>query len=225
MNDDKLLSDTNSIEVTTIKKMKDNVSSEVYEAFEEALMKVEEENNRKKSLAEVFLKYIQSENKKENLVVQSLILLNPPIGLDKKELTIILKNLKSYDILENITIIESSKNIYYYDNSLFTKRFATVQSLLLDKDILATIAAATRHDCKIYPRPLRMVALNRQPYNFSDDEIFGALARMKIDDKYADINTVTASNGKICIYSTTYMSEKYANALGEQLEVEWQNNQ
>lgn len=48
---------------------------------------------------------------------------------------------------------------------------------------------------------------------------------MKLDNRYSDIGTVTASNGGVCLYSSEYMSEKYAQALCEEIEVEWKKQQ
>ena len=208
-----------------LKEMKDSVPTEIFNAFEDALEKVKIENEKNSTMVGLLLQYIRNENRKENLAIRSKLLLNPPVGLTKDQVIMLLDEKSNYDEFKNINVLKSKTNTYYYDREIFTDRFANVQALILDKDLLATIANATRHDCKIYPRPLRVKSLKGQPYNFSEDEIMGALSRMKFEEKYSDIDTVTASNGKVCIFSSLYMSQKYAKALCEQLEVEWESNQ
>lgn len=207
-----------------LEAIENSLSEETLKAMEEALEKVEAEKNREHTESEIIAKYITDTTRKEKLVTYSSITLNPPEGVSRESVKEILKNIKENEFFSTIAVIKCKKNTYYYDTQYMTDRYATVQSLIEEKDILSTIAAAVRHDCKTYPRPLRMVVLLNSPYYYSEDEILGALARMKLSEDYNDIDTVTASNGKMCIYSSLYMSKKYAKAICEQMEVEWVKN-
>ncbi len=210
------------LELENIKK---NIPDATLRAFEEALDKVEQEMNRKKSLAEIFMNYINSENKKNAVVAHSLLLLKPPEGLTKDNILELIKNKDSYEELKNLVAIKTEQNLFYYNDTLFTQRFATVQSLIQSKDILATIASTVRHDCKTYPRPTPLTTFTSFPYFYSKDEVLGAVARMNNIEEYKDIDTVTASNNNICIYSSLHMSKKYAQSLAEWIEVEWRHSQ
>ncbi|MEG0541334.1 MAG: hypothetical protein RR461_11565, partial [Angelakisella sp.] len=181
----------------------------------------EAEKTKEVSPGELLAKHIREQTKREKVVAFSVVTLSVPDGLTREQVRNLLKDPASDPAMASIAVIKGSKDIYFYDQELMTERFATVQSLIEDKDILATVASAARHECKVYPRPLRVQSLMDSPYFYSEDEVLGALARMKITDTYEDIDTVTASNGKMCIYSSLYMSKKYAQALCEQLEVEW----
>ncbi len=201
------------------------LSPYVLAAFEEAMDKVEAERNREKSAEELLYKHICAINKRESLVVRNEILMHPPEGVTREEAQYLLDNRGDYEDLGKIEEIKGQKGTYYYNGVMWTTRFATVQALLLDKDILATIATIVRTDCKRYPRPTRVAVFMGAPYFFSEDEILGALARMKFEEGYSDIDTVTTSNGKKSIYSTLHMSERYAKVLAEDLEVGYRENQ
>jgi hypothetical protein len=105
-----------------------------------------------------------------------------------------------------------------------TAHFAELDSLIMDKDILRTIATVTRSDCKLYPRPTQFSKLMGYPFYFSEDEIEGAAARMEKLEEYADIGVVTASNGGKGFYSTQFISRGYAQGLIESVEVEEREN-
>lgn len=202
-----------------------SLSMNTINAFEEALDKVATEAKREKTDAEVFCDYIVSENMKEKLVSLKAMLRQNPEGLTDEMIQNFSNNLGEYEELIHIVRIDKKKDSYFYSSALWTAQFAETLALLEEKDILEAIAARTRKDCKIYPRPVRIVTLKDSPYNFTDDEILGAVARMSLDERYEDIKTVSASNGGICIYSTEHMSEKYARSLCEYIEVEWKKNQ
>lgn len=121
--------------------------------------------------------------------------------------------------LEHIAFIRGKKDLYFYETTLMTAHFAELDSLLMDKDILRTIATVARSDCKLYPRPTQFSKLKAYPFYFTEDEIEGAAARMEKLEEYADIGVVTASNGGKGFYSTRFVSRAYAQGLIEMAEV------
>lgn len=204
-----------------------SLSPDIIAAMDAALDKVEAEQQQddNASPGSLLAKYIEEQSKQERVTARSAVTLSPPEGVTREQAKALLTDLSADSAMLSVALVKGSKDVYYYDSGLMTQRFATVQSLIEDKDILATVAATARHDCKLYPRPTRMVSLMDSPYFYSEDEVLGALARMNGREDYGDIATVTASNGKICIYSETYMSKKYAQALCEEMEVTWRFNQ
>lgn len=207
-----------------LKAIEDELDEETLKAMDAALAEIEAEKSQELTPEKILADYITQKTRQEKLVAYSVVTLSPPDGLSREQVKDLLKNVESLAAFAPIASIDGKKDTYFYDTNLMTNRFATVQSLIEDKDILSTIATTARHDCKIYPRPLRMATLLDSPYFFTEDEVLGALARMKLSHTYEDIDTVTASNGKICIYSSLYMKEKYARALCEEMEVEWKHN-
>ena len=197
-----------------------NLDLRTIAAFEEAMDKVAVEYERERSQAEILYEYIRENNLREKLGKKSDLIKNPPQGLSSEEVAEILENIDAYEDLDNLDIIETDKDIYYYDILLWTGQYADTAVILEEKDINKAIATRARRDCKIYPRPLQVTALYDPPYNYKEEEILRALKAMEADENYQDIKVVQASNGGKCIYSTDEMSEKYAKSLCEYLEVE-----
>lgn len=202
------------------KELMHNLDLRTIAAFEEAMDKVAAEYEREMSQAEILYEYIREKNLREKLGKKSDLIKNPPQGLGSEEVKEILNNIDAYEDLDNLDIIETDKDIYYYDILLWTGQYADTAVILEEKDINKAIATRARRDCKIYPRPLQFTALFEPPYSYKEEEIERALKAMEADENYQDIKVVQASNGGKCIYSTDEMSEKYAKSLCEYIEVE-----
>ena len=148
--------------------------------------------------------------------------LSPPEGVTAEEAAALLLAVGTPEAdpaLSAIAFVKGQKDLYFYDASIMTPHFAELDSLLMDKDILRTIATVTRSDCRLYPRPTQFSKLRAYPFYYSEDEILGAAARMKDSEEYADIGLVTASNGGKGFYSSQVISKQYAQALIEFAEV------
>ena len=148
--------------------------------------------------------------------------LNPPEGVTAEELAALLAAVGTPEAdpaLAKIAFVQGAKDLYFFDTEMMTRHFAELQSLLEDKDILRTIATITRSDSQLYPRPTQFKKLMAYPFFFTLDEILGAQARMKLEEQYADIDVVTATNGGKGFYSSQYLSRRYAQALIQQVEV------
>lgn len=149
-------------------------------------------------------------------------------GLDEETLPSLLEGIAAQtpcEELKDAALIKGKKDIYYYDAGIMTPEFAQIQSLIEDKDMLATIAEVARRDSSLYPRPAPFSKFSGYPFRFSLDEIEGAAARMQLSEEYKDIGVVEASNGAKAFFSTQSLSKNYARALYEDLEVDskiWQ---
>ncbi len=199
-----------------------NLDVKTIAAFEEAMDKVATEYDREKSKEEVLRNFVSEMNRQEKLVSLSTLVNGgyEDLDLDRETIVSLLENRQDYEDLKDIEIIERDKDSYIYDSSLFTRQYALTAVILEEGNILEAISERTRKDCKIYPRPVQVTALKLPPYAYTDEEISAALDKMKTMDEYSDIGTVSASNGGVCIYSSEFMSEKYARALCEDIEVE-----
>lgn len=176
---------------------------------------------------DTFVNYIYHQTSKSKVMGEKALKLTPPDGLTQQEVADFLQQIQGdekAEELQDIKIIEGKKDRYYYDCSIMTLHYAKIDAMLEDKDILHTIAQITRSDSKLYPRPTQFKKLRNTPFRFSQDEILGAVARMKMEEGYEDIDVVTASNGEKATFSTTYLSKKYAQALIESIEVEEPNS-
>ena len=151
------------------------------------------------------------------------LLMHPPEGLDKEELSALLALIGTEDApqeLKDIASLSGRKDVYYYDGSIMTKHYAELDTLLQEKDILRTIASVTRSDSAIYPRPTQFSKLQDVPFRFSRDELLGAAARMRFEPEYEDVQLIEASNGAQAFFSTKYLTRDYAQSLLEWIEVE-----
>lgn len=88
---------------------------------------------------------------------KSDLIKNPPQGLGSEEVEEILTNIDAYEDLDNLDIIETDKDIYYYDILLWTCSICRHCCNIRRKDINKAIATRARRDCKIYPRPLKLL--------------------------------------------------------------------
>ena len=209
----------------------EEVSEQLQEQTEEEQLSTEDSAQEKKPAektpAQKLADYIRQCSIDSHVAPLKKTRLQPPEGVTQEEVTALLASVGTAEAdpaLENISFVQGQKDLYYFDQQMMTRHFAEIDSMLEDKDILYTIATVARSDCKLYPRPTQFSKLRKYPFFFSEDEILGAVARMKSDDRYSDIDTVTASNGAMGIYSTQFMSKKYARALIEQVEVEEHQN-
>lgn len=171
--------------------------------------------------------YILATTKEPHVLPLKKLKLHLPEGVTPEEADGLLTKAGTEDAdpaLEHIAFIQGKKDLYFYETTLMTAHFAELDSLIMDKDILRTIATVTRSDCKLYPRPTQFSKLRAYPFYFSEDEIEGAAARMEKLEEYADIGVVTASNGGKGFYSTQYVSRAYAQGLIEAAEVEERAN-
>ncbi len=61
-------------------------------------------------------------------------------------------------------------------------------------------------------------------FSMTSPEISNAILKMVFDPEYADIQTVHATNGDACLYSTAYLSEAHASPLAERASVGQREN-
>ena len=150
-------------------------------------------------------------------------IMQEPIGeLSEEEKSALLDLIGTENVpaeLADITYVKGRKDTFYYDGTIMTKHYAELDVMIQEKDLLYTIATVTRSDCFLYPRPCQFSKLMDVPFRMKMEELLSAEARMAQEPDYQDIHVVTASNGKKGFYSTLHMSENYAQALIEWIEV------
>lgn len=108
--------------------------------------------------AQVLYEHLRAHTIESRVTGKKQLLMHPPEGLDKEELSALLALIGTEDApqeLKDIASLSGRKDVYYYDGSIMTKHYAELDTLLQEKDILRTIASVTRSDSAIYPRPTR----------------------------------------------------------------------
>ena len=159
--------------------------------------------------AQVLYEHLRAHTIESRVTGKKQLLMHPPEGLDKEELSALLPLIGTEDApqeLKDIASLSGRKDVYYYDGSIMTKHYAELDTLLQEKDI--------------YPRPTQFSKLQDVPFRFSRDELLGAAARMRFEPEYEDVQLIEASNGAQAFFSTKYLTRDYAQSLLEWIEVE-----
>ena len=180
------------------------------------------ENEIKVSGAQLLYQALRSATEKSKVTGKKQLLRTPPVGLTKEETSDLLKALEHGEPaqeLKDIAVLKGRKDTWYYDSTIMTHHFASLDSMIQEKDILHTIATVTRSDSKLYPKATEFRKLMDTPFWFTEDELLGAAARFAADPQYADIDVIEASNGQKAFYSKQSLDRKYAEYLHEWYEV------
>lgn len=124
----------------------------------------------------------------------------------------------------DIRTVAGERVTYYYSSSSMTEAYATHLARVEDKDPLRLIAETVRDESRIYPRPTAVKAFSEAPFVISPSDVASALARLGKEAGVEDIESCTASNGAVYLYSTRYLTPAHAQGLTEYYEVErWMN--
>ena len=126
----------------------------------------------------------------------------------------LLKEIEEDETCQDILFKDGKKDRYYYSTIHMSNNYAMIASLIEDKDMTATIAEMVRFNCNTYPTPITY--FERHPYYATRPQIERAIALMSGKEEYADIQRLTNNRNKDFLYSTKFMSFKYANALARE---------
>jgi hypothetical protein len=87
-------------------------------------------------------------------------------------------------------------------------------------DPVYLIAQTVRDNAQTYPRPTPVTFFELDPFNLPLEEIFAHVTVIGSLEEYADIKSVTVSNGMVCLYSDRYLTEPRAMSLAQWDEVD-----
>lgn len=124
----------------------------------------------------------------------------------------------------DIQVLVGAHSYYLYDASVMTDAYAHWAFLAAEDNPLVTFADCVREDSRVYPRPMARASFANPPFCMDAEAVEAAweLSREHVD--YADVRRITASNGEVYFYSTTYLSDRRAQALAEWDAVERYRN-
>lgn len=173
--------------------------------------------------AQALYQCLRGNTEKQRVTGHKWLLNHPVNGLNKEEMQALLLTIGAADVpseLQSISVIKGRKDTWYFDESIMTNQYAKIAALIEEKDILHTIAVVARNDSALYPRPAEFQKFKNPPFYFTEDELLGAQARFALEEQYADIDVVQASNGGKGFYSKKFLSPVYAQALIEKYLVD-----
>lgn len=125
----------------------------------------------------------------------------------------LLEEIKDNETCQDITCKEGNRDKYYYSTISMSDNYAMIISLVEDKDLVATIAKMVRFNCKTYPAPTPLSYFEKHPYYATKPQIERAVSVLTDNEEYSDIQRFTNNKDVDYLFSTQYMSLKYANAL------------
>ena len=109
----------------------------------------------------------------------------------------------------------STDGVRLYDGRQMTDAYARWAYVAEADDPVHTFAFCVREDSRVYPRPLAEESLANEPFCMSPDEVRRAWAAAQAQAEYADIQSVSASNGDVYYYSTKHLTPDHATSLAE----------
>lgn len=115
----------------------------------------------------------------------------------------------------DLTVLTEGDQTYLYSEEFMTRRYAETAAQAAAGDHLATIAAAVRFDSQTYPRTTSAALFQYEPFSLTLEQVEAALKAMTGRPEYADVRTVTASDGSLYLYSSAHLVADLAQALAE----------
>ena len=115
----------------------------------------------------------------------------------------------------DIALAKGEKDVYYYSSENMSANYAMIAVLADEKDLVRTMAQMARWNCKTYPVPTPLTYFEQHPYFATKPQIDRAAMLLGQKEEYSDVKLIHNSLGRGYLFSTEYMSEKYARALAE----------
>lgn len=141
------------------------------------------------------------------------------LSQDEEDIDELISQMKADESCADIFSVEGAKDVYYYSEEYMAHNYAKVAMLVTEKDIPRMMAEMVRFNCEKFPTPTPLYYFKRQPYFLTMPQMKLAIAQMKRDPKYQDIQELTTeNNGEPYLFSDKIMSRRYAQALAEGAE-------
>ena len=119
----------------------------------------------------------------------------------------------------DIAALEGQKDTYYYSSQVMSGFFAWVTMLVMEDDLPRTIAEMTRHNCVDVSGADAAGVLHALAVPlWAGAHRRGAPRRCGQDPRYQDIRLFESPGGRMYLYSSDKMSEKYARALSVDMD-------
>jgi len=133
-----------------------------------------------------------------------------------EEVDQILMEIKNDEACEDIVYKEGQKDKYYYSKLNMSNTYAMISSLVEDKDLVTTIVNMVRFNSKTYPAPTPITYFERHPYYVTRPQIERAYAVLSGKEENSDIERFTNNKNVDFLFSTKFMTPKYAKALAHE---------
>lgn len=133
-----------------------------------------------------------------------------------EEVDQILMEIENDKACEDIVYKEGQKDKYYYSKLNMSDNYAMISSLVEDKDLVTTIVNMVRFNSKTYPAPTPVTYFERHPYYATRPQIERAYTVLSGIEENSDIERFTNNKNVDFLFSTKFMTPKYAKALAHE---------
>ena len=116
---------------------------------------------------------------------------------------------------EDIVSRTGAKDTYYYSSANMSDNYAMIAQLIEDRDLCVMFAEMVRFNARIYPSATPLRYFQRSPYGPAPDEIEQTWKTMQGRPEFADIEELTNNQNERFLFSTQYLTRRYAKAISD----------
>ena len=116
---------------------------------------------------------------------------------------------------EDIVSRTGAKDTYYYSSANMSDNYAMIAQLIEDRDLCVMFAEMVRFNARIYPSATPLHYFQRSPYGLAPDEIEQTWKTMQGRPEFADIEELTNNQNERFLFSTQYLTRRYAKAISD----------
>ena len=116
---------------------------------------------------------------------------------------------------EDIVSRTGAKDTYYYSSANMSDNYAMIAQLIEDKDLCVMVAEMVRFNARVYPSATPLRYFQRSPYGLAPDEIEQTWKTMQGRPEFADIEELTNNQNERFLFSTQYLTRRYAKAISD----------
>lgn len=115
----------------------------------------------------------------------------------------------------DIVVRKGAKDTYYYSNANMSDNYAMIAQLIEDKDLCVMFAEMVRFNARVYPSATPMRYFQRSPYNCTPEQVEQTWQTMQGKPEFADIEELTNNQNERFLFSTQYLTRRYATAISD----------
>ena len=116
---------------------------------------------------------------------------------------------------EDIVSRTGAKDTYYYSSANMSDNYAMIAQLIEDRDLCVMVAEMVRFNARVYPSATPLRYFQRSPYGLAPDEIEQTWKTMQGRPEFADIEELTNNQNERFLFSTQYLTRRYAKAISD----------
>ena len=108
-----------------------------------------------------------------------------------------------------------AKDTYYYSNANMSDNYAMIAQLIEDKDLCVMFAEMVRFNARVYPSATPLRYFQRSPYGLAPEEVEQTWKTMQGRPEFSDIEELTNNQNERFLFSTQYLTRRYAKAISD----------